>query len=103
MKLRYHHLMCIPRFKGEGYSREFCDNLENIKKSFENGEAQFVLECDDVCRCCPNNLSGICRDEEKVSRYDRLVKACLERGGKPHPKEICSDCCWHNLCRDIEV
>ena len=103
MKLRYHHLMCIPRFKGEGYSKAFCDNLDNIKKSFENGDAQLVLECDDVCRCCPNNIGGVCCDEEKVIRYDRLVKECLEKGEKPQPQDICSDCRWYKICRYIEV
>ena len=34
IKIRYHHLMCIPRYRGEGYSAEFCDNLQKIKAGF---------------------------------------------------------------------
>lgn len=103
MKLRYHHLMCIPRFRGEGYSKEFCDNLKSIKSAFDSGDIEFVCGCDEVCRCCPNNIEGICCDDEKTDRYDRLVKECIDAGKKPHPEDICCDCRWYNICRDIRV
>ena len=33
IKIRYHHLMCIPRYRGKGYSEAFCKSLEKIKNS----------------------------------------------------------------------
>lgn len=36
IKIRYHHLMCIPRYKGKGYSLEFCKNMERVKASLKN-------------------------------------------------------------------
>lgn len=101
IKLRYHHLMCIPRYRGNGYSEEFCENLNRIKKELKNNHYTLVEECDDVCLSCPNNINGKCRDEEKVSRYDRMVKSALENNRAPLPKDICSDCSWFYICKNI--
>jgi len=101
IKLRYHHLMCIPRYKGNGYSEAFCTNLNRIKKELENDNYILVEECDDVCLSCPNNIGGKCSDEEKVGRYDRMVKSALENNRVPLPKDICSDCSWFYICKNI--
>ena len=101
MKIRYHHLMCIPRYKGEGYSREFCENLERVKASIEAENVTYVDCCDDICLFCPNNENGICKENEKVSRYDALVKEKVLKDEELLPKEICSDCCWFDICREI--
>ncbi len=99
IKIRYHHLMCIPRYRGEGYSAEFCDNLQKIKAGFRANDYELVDCCDDVCCFCPNNINGKCADEEKVALYDMRVKEKLERNEALLPEEICSDCCWFDLCK----
>ncbi|MCM1115015.1 MAG: DUF1284 domain-containing protein [Clostridium sp.] len=101
IKIRYHHLMCIPRYKGEGYSKAFCNNLQKIKRELKSNNYTLVDSCDDVCKCCPNNKNGSCRDEEKVSKYDALVKEKLEKNEPLSPEEICSDCSWFYLCKKI--
>lgn len=103
MKIRYHHLMCIPRYKGEGYSRDFCENLEKVKHNIKNNSFTLVDKCDDICLFCPNNINGRCADEDKVSRYDALVKEKLERGEVLSPESICSDCCWFDICKDMKI
>lgn len=100
IKIRYHHLMCIPRYKGEGYSSEFCENMESVKASFNDNNYTLVDSCDDICRFCPNNKSGYCIDEDKVRKYDLLVKEKLSRKELPIPKDICSDCCWFDICKN---
>lgn len=102
-RIRYHHLMCIPRYIGEGYSDEFCNNLANIKSNIKKNNYILVNGLDDVCTCCPNNVNGKCLDEIKVSRYDKLVKEKLDKGEKINPKEICNDCCWYYICKNIDV
>ncbi len=101
IKLRYHHLMCITRYKGNGYNEEFCKNLNKIKKEFENSNYILVEGCDDICLSCPNNIDGKCSDNEKVRRYDHMVKAALEDKREPLPKDICSDCSWFYICKNI--
>lgn len=96
LRLRAHHLNCIPRFNGKGYSEEFCKNMKSIKNRFLNGEAyEIVKGTDDVCAFCPNLIDGACRDYEKVSRYDRLT----DEFGINDISKICSDCEWYNLCK----
>ena len=102
IKIRYHHLMCIPRYIGKGYSDEFCENLKKIKDNLKNNNYILVDSCDDVCTCCPNNIDGKCKDENKVSKYDKLVKERLAQGEKLNPKEICKDCCWLYICENID-
>lgn len=102
IKIRYHHLMCIPRYKDEGYSKAFCDNLAKIKAELSSNDFILVDTCDDVCKFCPNNKNAVCADNEKVSRYDALVKEKMSKGEVPLPKEICSDCCWYDICSEIE-
>lgn len=101
MNIRYHHLMCIPRYQGNGYSDDFCRNLKKIKSVIKDDNYTLVEGCDDICSFCPNNIDGKCADENKVSRYDSLVKEKLEQGEIPLPKDICSDCSWFYICEKI--
>lgn len=100
MIIRYHHLMCIPRYKGEGYSSEFCENLERVKASLKDNNYILIDSCDDICRFCPNNINGRCADDEKVKKYDLLVKEKLSKNEALFPKDICSDCCWFDICKN---
>ena len=102
MELRYHHLLCLPRFEGEGYSNDFCKNMANIKKRYNNEKITLVEHCDEVCAHCPNNKCGKCEDEEKVKKYDKKVKELISLGKKPTPKEVCSDCKWYYICKNVD-
>ena len=101
MKIRYHHLLCIPRFQGKGYSKEFCENLDKIKSSFSSESIELVSSCDDICGLCPNNMNGVCKNESKVMKYDAAVKNALKNGVKPNPEMICSDCEWFYICKEL--
>lgn len=100
IKIRYHHLMCIPRYKGKGYSLEFCKNMERVKASLKNNNYILVDCCDDICCFCPNNIGGKCADDEKVKKYDLFVKDKLSRKEELLPKDVCSDCRWFDICKN---
>lgn len=102
IKIRYHHLMCIPRYEGKGYSDAFCSNMQKIKEAIQKDNYVLVEECDDVCRFCPNNQNGHCIDAKKVNRYDSTVKQKLEKNEPLSPAEICSDCRWFEICKKIK-
>ena len=36
----------------------------------ENPLVRLTDQADEICRACPNNLSGQCESAEKVRRYD---------------------------------
>lgn len=100
MEIRYHHLLCIPRFIGEGYSDDFCQNMQDVKKRFESEEITLVEHCDEVCKNCPNNSDGKCTEQSKVGEYDRLVKELLQDGKRLSPSLVCSDCKWYYICQN---
>lgn len=115
-KIRAHHGMCLPFFRGAGYSGAFVENMTRMKKILaENPEIRLVAGSDDICAACPNRETQACA--EKACRYDRqvldrcgltpgdrmnyltfsaLVEKTVLRPGKR--TEICGDCQWSSLC-----
>lgn len=76
--LRFHHLLCLPLFKGKGYSDGFSVNMQAVKDRLEgSGEAvKLVCESDMICANCPNRLPKGCKldgQDKTVSDKDRLV------------------------------
>lgn len=75
-------------------------------------------KCDVICEKCPNNINGVCLNEEKVSLID---KRCLEKLGLHFGdemqwqelkqlafeniiqcgkrKDVCRECQWSELCK----
>lgn len=95
--------MCIPRYVGEGYSKEFCENMAKIKAALAENNYELTDECDEICKCCPNNKGRRCLDEEKVNRYDKAVKDALKKEQPLQPERICSDCKWFYICKNLSV
>ena len=111
----------MGKFKGKGYSKEFVINMKRVISSLEKGE-KFTLTdgADDICKACPYNTDGVCKDIEKVKLYDKKTKDALELEygkeyvyttikdtvnmriyGKGKLKDICSDCEWAEICSDF--
>lgn len=118
MKLRPHHLLCLPNFVGEGYDDAFTANMAAQKRRFaETGRFTLADGADEVCAACPHRRGNGCVSQEKVSRYDAAVRAMLglepgqdcdaavlrarvreEIFGAGRLGEICGDCEWFPLC-----
>lgn len=79
MRLRGHHLICLNFFKGEGYNKEFVENIERILKE---KEIKVVSGADDVCSKCPYLRDGVCNykenAEEEIRELDELACKLLE-------------------------
>lgn len=129
MQLRVHHLLCSALYVGEGYSEQFCGNMEKIVKwlwekqpSGENEErtVELVTQPDCICRECPNLTGEGCSlDDNNVVSKDALlaqelgletqriysVSEVLRQTSKHLTKEIfeasCKNCEWYlkGLCR----
>ena len=77
--LRAHHGLCLRFFQGKGYSGAFVENMAQKKAMLEeNPLVRLTDQADEICRACPNNLSGQCESAEKVRRYDREVLSRME-------------------------
>ncbi len=115
MKLRGHHLICLNFFKGEGYSKEFIENIERILKE---KEIEVVSGADDVCSKCPYLRGGFCNykedAEKEIRELDELACELLSPGSITSWDEIknklpkimkkwkelaCRNCDWIEVCK----
>lgn len=116
--LRAHHGLCLSFFRGKGYSKEFVENMTDIKTALSSDPlVKIVTETEDICCCCPNNINGKCTSFQKVLRYDNdVLSACGLHSGTVLPysafeklvrekilqpglrEKICGDCQWSSLC-----
>ncbi len=123
IKLRPHHLICILFFKGKGYSKEFTQNMESIIKHIKNNsKIKIVIGSDDICNKCPNKIGNYCKDNIKVTDFDKKTLSLCEINNIENEfiysnlkseilnkiifpgkrVEICNNCQWNNFCNDIE-
>lgn len=124
-KLRIHHLLCIPLFKGAGYSGAFCENMTEVIQKLKADRKQpltAVTGPDVICEGCPNRMeNGGCKNSAKgtgVSKKDarlaenmqieegnvysffELLKMAKERMTKEIFEASCKNCEWYGkgLC-----
>ena len=123
--LRPHHGMCFQFYEGKGYDADFTDHMGKIIRCLSDDPSRMILlkVCtDSVCVSCPNNQSGVCADQNKVTQYDKnVLSICGLHEGEPLRymdfiasvkekiidaglrKRICGDCCWNEICERKEV
>lgn len=117
--LRFHHLLCLPLFRGKGYSDSFSANMAMIKGRVESTEEEitFICDFDSVCENCPNKSEKGCllngNGGEKIEDKDINIAELLGVGDgftsdyktalkmaeeKIHCDEfikICGECRWY--------
>ncbi|MEG1310540.1 MAG: DUF1284 domain-containing protein [Romboutsia sp.] len=90
LKIRPHHILCMRTYQGNGYSKEFNDNMEKVikhikvyndfcgnknlesKNTCESVEIVFSLDC--ICSKCTNNINkNLCSSQNKVNELDKKV------------------------------
>lgn len=122
LKIRAHHLLCTTNFVGEGYSDDFSINMKRVIEELnKNPEVTLIAEVDDICTRCPENLGDKCKDSKKVGTYDKKVLETLNLNDNQiihwfdakklacdiifkndRRDEICGDCQWDSLCKEVE-
>lgn len=123
LNIRAHHLLCTKNFVGQGYSDDFSKNMTRlIKELEENSEVKLVADLDDICGPCPENLGHKCKNDDLVKSYDKRVLdflnltqdeiyswedikklACDIIFLKNRREEICRECQWNELCKEVEA
>ena len=86
MRLRAHHLLCIPGFRGLGYDEKFVKGMRRVVQEIKENpdlEIELVKGCDAICSVCPFNMKGLCENEvvgseERVRERDRQVAVRLD-------------------------
>lgn len=125
MNLRPHHLLCIQKFTGHGYNADFTAHIKSIVSELKKNPTTLITVtqgCDDICKICPNNISGICTSPQKTASMDSAFLAICnlayrenvlwsKAAGKVRERifktqefnNICACCSWYELCRNQEV
>lgn len=123
MRLRPHHLLCTQGYSGKGYSEAFVKNMDEVVhrlRTEDKTPIELVFSTDDLCSCCPDMLdTDLCRDNEKVKRFDRKaaehfgleektyiyqeLASYIRRHTTPDMlADICYGCSWYpvSACRE---
>lgn len=125
MFLRPHHLLCMQKFSGHGYSPAFTAHMSALLQKLHlhpETPVTLICRCDDLCTACPHNQDGVCESAEKVAHLDAgVLKAATLSGDTSRTwadlsslarsrilltdafHTICSCCEWYPLCRETEV
>ena len=73
IKIRTHHLACIPRFYSGGYDKKFADNMKEIcleiRKNPNTKIKVLVGKLDDLCQKCPYNWKNKCVQSKKIGKW----------------------------------
>ena len=85
IKLRPHHLVCIPRFYRGGYDKKFAKNMKKICliiRKNPNIKIKIVSRLDDLCEECPHKYKKGCIQSKKMGKWvvnqDRKVVRYLK-------------------------
>lgn len=116
-RIRAHHGMCLAFFVGKGYSGKFTEHMGMVKQELEkNPRVCIVDETDEICRYCPNNVSGICTSGQPAGYDGKVLELCGLAAGEElewkefedlvrsrildtgRRKTVCGDCQWDFLC-----
>ncbi len=124
-KLRGHHLLCLHFFKGEGYDKNFVDNLRKVLERTGIEEVDIVEGGDEVCRACSYFKDNLCHYNNRPNEYE--IKALdtlalellnLKAGERISWSEIksrlpevfrnwkegaCFECHWLEVCKSTEL
>ncbi|HBI84905.1 MAG TPA: hypothetical protein DDX71_01250 [Ruminococcus sp.] len=125
MQLRPHHLLCMQKFTGHGYSPAFTAHMTALLQSLRTHPETAVsltCGCDDLCAACPHQQSGICTSAETTAGLDAgtlaaagfsvresgtwaaLAEAARTRILQTDAfHQICACCEWYPLCRQTEA
>ncbi len=125
LKLRGHHLLCLNFFKGEGYNRNFVDNLRKVLEKAKRKEFYIAIGSDDICIACSHLKDNKCnfnnmQNEEKIKGLDTLALNLLNfKAGErimwsyidsklpdvftDWRDEACSECQWLETCSSTEL
>ncbi len=98
IRLRGHTLLCLQGFRGEGYSREFVENMASVHRTLIDDpetRVEVLASPDAVCGACPHQQTSGCtlnsvRSEEEMQDQDRVVlqKLGLEVGDRVRWRDI---------------
>jgi len=129
IKLRAHHLLCIPRFYHGGYDEEFADNMKHICQTIRQNpktKIKVVIGApDDLCNKCPylhkNNCvqspaigKWVVSQDKKTAKYLNLknqsiynakevFNLSMDKINNKTIKSVCKNCIFLDNCIKVGI
>jgi len=129
MKIRAHHLQCIPRFYHGGYDKRFAENMKRICQRIRKNPNMKIKvlsgRFDDICGKCLYKSKDKCAQSPEIAKWvifqDKKIMGCLKLKPnktytakdvfnlsmeKINPKtisKVCRDCILLKNCMKIGV
>jgi hypothetical protein len=129
IKIRAHHLGCIPRFYRGGYDENFAENMKNICATIRKNPnikiKILVGKLDDLCMQCPHKYKDGCIQSEKIGKWvvaqDKKVakflkikpnsihtakdifNLAMDRINEKTIKSVCKDCIFLDNCVKVGI
>jgi hypothetical protein len=129
LRIRAHHLLCIPRFYHGGYSKRFAENMRGvclaIRKNPQANMQVMIGELDDLCEECPHRHADRCvqsgeigkwiiSQDKKVARYLGIGKGSIhiakdifnmsrERVNESTIDYVCRGCIFLENCKRVGI
>jgi hypothetical protein len=129
IKIRAHHLACIPRFYRGGYNEEFATNMKKIcatiRKNPDIKIKILVGKPDDLCEKCPYLYKKECiqskeigkwvvAQDKKVAKYLKLksnsvrkarevFNLSIDKVNRGTIKAVCNDCIFLENCIKVGI
>ncbi len=92
IKIRAHHLLCIPRFYSGGYDKKFAQNMKKIclkiRKNPKMKIKVIVGKPDDLCDKCPYLYNKNCVQSKEIGKWVVLQDKKILKYLKLKPKSI---------------
>ena len=129
IKIRAHHLLCIPRFYHGGYNKEFANNMKRICltiRKHPNTKIKIISgKPDDLCKNCPYLYKNNCiqsdtigkwviMQDKKVAKYLKLKPNSIHKAkdifnlsineiNSENIKNICKGCIFLENCIKVGI
>ena len=129
IKIRAHHLLCIPRFYHGGYNEMFAKNMKNVVQNIRKNPNQRIKivigKNDNLCDSCPYWVKDWCVQSEQIGRWvvnqdKKIAKYLKLKSNSAHKardifnysmkninsdnlKDICSGCIFLDNCIKVGI
>ena len=124
LPLRAHHLLCVLKYQGKGYSSEFVSNFDRIWQGVKTGRYTHAIArsvADPICHACPHLSDQAeptsCHFHDSIGARDRRLLekmgwkegtvvplletlSTLQRRHAELLEVVCSGCEWLPICRE---
>ena len=128
IKIRGHHLICLPRHYNGSYDKKSSEHWKkiclNIRKN-PNQKIKVITKCDELCKKCPHFKNNICKKTPQMNKIltkfdEKIIKILGIKNNSIHKAKdifnlsidkikdkdigrLCNGCGNENVCGKVGI